>query len=687
MTREDLAREIAKKTNLNIKKALKLAIAFADTVSETLEKGEKVIYSNFGSFYTVHYPSKTILHPKLGAAKKMIMLPTDVVKWMPADNIKEAVNRGLNLENCTSYGSFKKMHGDKSESKGEEIDIPPEKIKTNEDEEVDIPIKIIGEKVEAPEVEVKVEEAPREKAEVIKIKTIEPVEKDDADFVAPISHKDKKNKIPFVDLSHFTIPSSILAIIPESFAKNHRVVAIEDEDNVLVVAMLDAGDDEVIHLLEKVTGRTVEIKLADETGMAHVLAQYARLREGNLIVAVEPTPEFISSLSNEGKVAPVVRTVLNLIKKSVRDNATDIHFDPSKEEITMRFRIDGLLQKRTSLPKAMGNLLVRAFSLISSLDDDQTKPQTGKLKINIENETYEYSLATFPVLDGLKITMKLTNKLTALKNLGELEFSDKNFKLVTEACIDRSGIIMITGPSESGKSTLFYALIDQVYSEGINIVTLENPVKFRLPGINQTSISNPADRETAMSQVEKLDPDVIGITGADSRETVQKAFELAASGHFLIISMAGSSVAETIKRLYDWGISETKISELLKLVIFEKLSRRICDKCKKEMDRPLEDKLKNYIEKELTLGKTAQKIWLPIGCSACAESGFKGQIPLHEVVKINHNIVKQTLSGEPDDYDEVLRYNELSTIREDGLDKVLRGQTTLEELYKTLRRR
>ena len=151
--------------------------------------------------------------------------------------------------------------------------------------------------------------------------------------------------------------------------------------------------------------------------------------------------------------------------------------------------------------------------------------------------------------------------------------------------------------------------------------------------------------------------------------------------------MLGSSIPEAIKRLHDWGISETKISELLKLVIFQKLSRRICDKCKKEMDRPLEDKMKNYIEKELNISKTPQKIWLPVGCKTCAESGFKGRLPIQEVVEIDHGIVRLALLEETEEYAEGLKDIGMSTIREDGLDKVLRGQTTLEELYKALRQR
>lgn len=823
MNRHDLAVSIAKKTKLSSKEAEKLVIAFGDVVSDALSLGEKIIYSNFGTFYTVHYPSKVILHPILGAKKKMIMLPTDAVKWMPADNIKDMVDTGKSVESATSFGASKKFQEFKKEAglpkyRSEEIEV--------EEDPIEIPIRKSSSKktsaedvaIHNPEVADAAPDAeyhtssskltldsaepektaeplpptPAEKAdspvadektdEKVKVKnsgfwdhifkkteeadqpetgdpapeallkdkkaasttkdntstigmgifgdknddsvknlpeTTRPAEEEtkntedaaednnekiagtntepkDADFDQSIT---RKANVAFLDLSNTTVPKEVLAKIPEKIAREYKIAPIEENETELVVGMVDPEDIEAIEIVKKIVQKKVSPRLVTESDISHILDQYQGL-ESEVKEAIEDVDlEMKTEINNAKEVtnittdpAPAARIVASLLKRAIRDHASDIHIEPGESEVIVRFRIDGVLHKKVTLPKAIQNAVVSRVKILSNLKiDEQRLPQDGRFSVKSDERQVDFRVSTMPVANGEKVVMRVLDKVSGVMSLEKLNFRKRDFDIINKNCEKSHGMILVTGPTGSGKTTTLYALISKIYTEGINVITLEDPIEYRIAGINQSQV-NPDIKYTFASGLRSIlrqDPDVVMIGEIRDNETAEMAVHAALTGHVVLSTLHTNDSAGAIPRLLDMEIEPFLLNSSLNLVIAQRLARKICDSCKEKVVIKSDDLKDIKADLDSLPGNVKKDLKEPFtffhgkGCKNCDETGYKGRIGLYEVLEVSPAI--RDLVGKKAAGSEIRKSavsEGMTTMIQDGIIKALDGLTTIEEVLR-----
>lgn len=790
MTRAELAKILAKKANLKEVDAYKLIDAFGQTIADVLAIGGKVVYSNFGSFYTVHYPSKVIYHPVLGIKKKMVMLPTDAVKWMPSENIKEMVNLGRQVESATSFGAAKElMEAKKAEglpmSKAIELDEPitskpNEAPATSEplEEEIEIPIKIsrknteeekakepsiweaasqkdspdleaqsntasepsdepkgkvslIGEGIftpGAPKAEASAPEPQKSEipatdqndsalGEPIKVETFKPTEpaiNTPRITEEPISDLDKatpqeeaaeltpfhryKSDISYVELSKTTVPKEILALIPEKIARENKVVPIEINDNILTVAMVDPEDIETIETIKRLTQKKISAKLTTEDDLNHVLSQYQGF-ESEVKEAIDDVVDTKEAAAESDQAdpasadAPAARIVSSLLKRAYRDKASDIHIEPLEGEVAVRFRIDGILHKKVTLPKDIKNAVASRIKIMANLKiDEQRLPQDGRFSLKVDNQKIDFRVSTMPVANGEKIVMRVLDKVAGVITIDKLGFRERDSHALDEACSKSHGMILVTGPTGSGKTTTLYAMIDKIYAEGINIVTLEDPIEYQMPGINQSQVNPEIDYTFAsgLRSILRQDPDVVMIGEIRDKETAEMAVHAALTGHVVLSTLHTNDSAGAILRMVDMGVEPFLINSSLNLVIGQRLARKICDSCKE--DFTLDGKVLDEVKKEFAKMPEKERAGLDVnklkffhgkGCKDCDNTGYRGRIGVYELLVVNNEVkglaAKHSDSGP---IKEAAIRDGMTTMIQDGILKALMGQTTIEEIWR-----
>ena len=804
MNRKELTKTISAEINLDIKKSEKLVSAFENVVTRALEEGKKIIYSNFGTFYTVHYPSKVIYHPKLGKAKQMIMLPTNAVKWMPSGNIKDLANSDSAVDHIgplIAHGVRKITQSLNSAPKSfpynrDEMDKEPELMPkpTNEenDDEVEIPIRsaIAEKEVEKP-VNIyeemmgdgsKIESTFGDAIRVHKDKTksflgrifnrdkavdepapaqadaTEKVSLKDAgifgnDISAPLPNQVKKPataidnlskgqplakpvietfrqplsrsqdsgvaKLPpdfpppeieitpfvsntkspevaYVDLSKTIVAKEILHRIPEKIARQYKVVPINETDKELVVAMVDPEDLETKEMIKKMTGKPLSVKLSSEEDINHILDQYAGL-ETELTEAIKTAgeeqtePEKSSLIESVSDNAPAARIVTSLLRRAIRDKSSDIHIEPEENDVLVRFREDGILRKTITFPKDIQSSVVSRIKIMANMKiDEQRLPQDGRFSITVDERKVDFRVSTMPVANGEKVVMRVLDKLTGILTIEQLGIRGQGLKSLQNNLKKSHGMILVTGPTGSGKTTTLYALIDNLYSEGVNIVTLEDPIEYRMPGINQSQVNAEIEYTFAsgLRSIVRQDPDIIMIGEIRDDETAEMAVHAALTGHIVLSTLHTNDSAGAAPRLLDMGVEPFLLTSSLNVVVAQRLARKICEDCKEEFAVPPAEleRIKAEIAKmpEGERPKTETlKFYHGKGCKNCNDAGYKSRVGLYEVLDITEPLKELILKKESSfKIQELAIQNGMVTMLGDGILKALDGVTTIEEVLR-----
>lgn len=790
MTKSQLTKILAQKTGLSQTKAEKLITSFGDTIEEALKKGDKVVYSNFGTFYTVHYPSKIIFHPKLGAAKKMIMLPTNAVKWMPSGNIKEMVNSGNIVEGATIHGA-KKNSLQKNINKNVsddfedgEVEIPITKILHDKKESVSDGVNIYeelmndGSKVESTFGDaIRVHKTPSflgrlfnkgDRGEYINKKEDKEKENLNDDFrenvslvgtgifnnsgdnkiqvnnesikgskpkfpsddgsifekfrliqsakqtkgTEKIDKKDEyerditpfsveKEEVSFVDLSKTIVPKEILQKIPEKLARELKVVPIEERDGKLIIAMADPEDIQTKEIIKKITQKSIVARLASEEDLIKILDQYSgfdtELREAIETVDKESNEKEASEkeelLRISSESAPAARIVSSLLKRAIREKASDIHIEPTGREVEVRFRIDGVLRKKASLPKDIQLAVVSRIKILSKLKiDEQRLPQDGRFNITLENRRIDFRVSTMPIANGEKVVMRVLDKAAGILTVEQLGFRGSALEILNSNIDKSHGMILSTGPTGSGKTTTLYALIDKLFNEGVNIVTLEDPIEYQMPGINQSQVNADIDYTFAngLRSIVRQDPDIIMIGEIRDAETAEMAVHSALTGHIVLSTLHTNDAAGAAPRLIDMGVEPFLLTSSLNAVIGQRLARKICEDCKEELKISDEEKDKIKAELNKITAKEKEKIELDNlkfyhgkGCKSCGDTGYKGRIGLYEILALTETVKELILKKESSSNIQELAIKEgMVTMLQDGIIKALDGITTIEEVWR-----
>lgn len=490
-------------------------------------------------------------------------------------------------------------------------------------------------------------------------------------------------RIPHVNLNQLAIEDHVLKLVPKELAKRAQLIPLQRKENQLYIAMADPMDYFAIEELRLATGCQIETSIASKSDIVRAITKYYDLQESMNEAMEGLLPEQKQDEQSEliDEDSPIVKLVSQIIASAVAQRASDIHIDPQETEVRVRFRIDGSLKDERILPKTMQNMITARIKVMGKLNITERRiPQDGRIKVMQDFKPIDLRLSTLPTVYGEKIVMRVLDLSNSIGAIETLDFSRQNLENFQHLLQQPNGIVLITGPTGSGKSSTLYAGLNHLNSEEVNIITVEDPVEYQLEGINQIQVREEVGLTFAagLRSILRQDPDVIMIGEIRDEETAQIAIRSSLTGHLVFSTLHTNSAVESISRLVDMGIQPYLIAPSVIGILAQRLVRRVCRDCG-EYAAP--DAFESRILKQF--GLEADELYKGVGCPACNETGYKGRMAVHELLMIDERLKAQIMDGRPmQEMVDGAREQGFQTLMEDGLQKVLQGKTTVEEVIK-----
>ena len=497
----------------------------------------------------------------------------------------------------------------------------------------------------------------------------------------------------FVDLTEYPVDRAAVALIPASVCRRHTVLPVAFDNGTLLVAMANPGNVVAVDDVRAISGMSVRTVVATHDDLLGAIDRYCRADEeiDELASAFEEeTGSQDTDLSKIGDHveddAPIVRFVNILVTQAIQDRASDIHIEPAEKDLLVRYRIDGVLHEMQRAPKQIQSGVISRLKIMSDIDiAERRKPQDGRMSVNHNGRKIDLRVATLPTVWGEKVVMRILDNSTASLDLRDLSFLDDNFAIYQESYTKPYGMILVTGPTGSGKSTTLYATLNAVARPEINVITVEDPVEYRLPGINQVQVNPKAGLTfaSALRSILRSDPDVVLLGEIRDHETAQIAIEAALTGHLVLSTLHTNDAPSAITRLIEMGIEPFLVGSALDAVVAQRLARKLCDKCK-EPYQPTPEELLGARFPWLE-GEPIPELFRPVGCPTCSKTGYRGRIALHEVMAITEDIERHAVAhSSAADIAATARQQGMITLREDGWRKVALGWTSVEEILRVV---
>jgi type IV pilus assembly protein PilB len=497
--------------------------------------------------------------------------------------------------------------------------------------------------------------------------------------------------LQFVDLTEYPVDATAVSSISAAVARRHVALPISFEEGRLVVAMADPANVFAVDDIRSLTGHEVKPVVATKADLMVAIDRYHRADSdlGELSMSLDASAEEDQSLDKVREVvddAPIVRFVNLLITQAVQDRASDIHIEPGEHEMRVRFRIDGVLHEVMRPPRTLQSGVISRLKIMSDIDIAERRiPQDGRLSVQVGGRKLDLRVATLPCVWGEKVVMRILDNSTAMLNLSDLGFSASNFDRWEVSFTKPYGMLLVTGPTGSGKSTTLYSTLNIVNKPEVNVITVEDPVEYRLPGINQVQ-ANPKAGLTfakALRSILRSDPDIVLLGEIRDHETAQIAIEAALTGHLVLSTLHTNDAPSAINRLIEMGIEPFLVGSALDCVLAQRLARRLCPKCK-ESYQPTAEQLTGY-RIPWDSDTPPPTLFRPVGCSACSKTGYKGRLALHEVMAVDESIERLAVQrASADEIGRSARSVGMTTLRDDGIAKVLEGRTSIEEILRVV---
>ena len=488
--------------------------------------------------------------------------------------------------------------------------------------------------------------------------------------------------IPHVSLNQFPIDPELLHLIPVELAKRAQLIPIRREKNKLFIAMADPMDYFAIEEVRMATGCQIEPTIAAKDDLYRTITKYYDLQESMeaaLLDVETNTQDAQQEITDED--SPIVRLVNQIIANGVAQRASDIHFDPQETDFRVRYRVDGVLRTERSLPKHMQRMMTARVKIMGNLNITENRiPQDGRIKITVNFRPVDIRLSTLPTVYGEKIVMRILDLGNAPNDIRQIGFSPENEEMFGKIINRPNGIVLITGPTGSGKSSTLYAALSELNGEDVNIITVEDPVEYQMPGVNQIQVKEEVGLTFAagLRSILRQDPDIVMIGEIRDLETAQIAIRASLTGHLVLSTLHTNSAVESISRLKDMGIEPFLISSSLVGAMAQRLVRKICRDCSVEV--PATEREKAIFEEN---GMSVTTVHRGRGCSACNKTGYRGRMAIHEILPVDRElkelIISQASGNVLRDYMKQKGYN---TLLQDGLLKVSSGITTTEEVLR-----
>ncbi len=520
--------------------------------------------------------------------------------------------------------------------------------------------------------------------------------------------------VPFLSLKDMKIPFDILSLIPEPVARTHNIIAFKRSSDSLEVAMLDTADLPAIDFIKKKVGLKILPRLTDSESMKTALLQYQKTLKdefGDLIVKESSALKIIedgngdetseADLKKMAEDLPVVRIVDTLLRHAIIQGASDVHIEPMENELLVRYRIDGILHDAMSLPKHAASTISARIKVLSNLKlDEKRLPQDGRFKMDMDGQKVSFRVSILPIFFGEKIVMRLLREGRSGFTLEGLGFHGQALERIHAATKQTTGIILVTGPTGSGKTTTLYTVLDILNTPEVNISTIEDPIEYQMPRVNQTQVRPEIGFSFAngLRSLMRQDPDIIMVGEIRDQETASLAINAALTGHNVLATVHTNSSSATVARLLDMGVEKFLLVSTLRVAVGQRLVRRITESKESytlsqnerddlgkhvDMERILENlKKENIVKSNATWNSIP--FYRPKG-GADSEDGYKGRIGIHEVLHISPAIKEIVLaSGTADAIEAQGRKEGMLTMAEDGIYKAALGQTSIEEVLRVI---
>jgi type IV pilus assembly protein PilB len=678
VTNAELVQQLSSAAKLTPDQSSALLDALWETIGRELSVGEAVTIDDLGKFYTVKYAAESVEDPP-GSGNMRITLPTIEPDFEPDKALVSLVEKEI------------EAHPEIFER--EELPDMPD------DEEPTRPVPTPPTEDPAPAA---APPPPPPASEPVPEVAPEP-EKGSGSKEKPLG---RASHVEFIDVANLKVDKEILALLPQNIAKQYSAVPIDLEEGVLTVGMIDPEDFDALQIIRKETGLGIKPALTTKDGVTAILDQYtglqAELQEvldhSDLGITKkdleQASEEDVQDQLNEN--APTAHIVYSLLKRAVKERASDVHIEPYEHKVVVRFRQDGILTQKVELPKEIQSAVVARLKILAALKiDEQRLPQDGRFSLSFDRRLVDFRFSTIPVVYGEKIVMRILDKSVGIIQLEDVGLIDRGFEVLTKNLRRSHGMILVTGPTGSGKTTSLYAVLGKMMGGDVNIITLEDPVEYRIESINQSQVHTDIGYTFAsgLRAIVRQDPDIVMLGEIRDQETADMAVHAALTGHIVLSTLHTNDAAGAFPRLIDMEVEPFLLTSSIHTVIAQRLARKICDVCKEEIKIPaaelkeIEDEIKKMpadIQKEVK--KTKMKFYHGKGCDTCGGKGYKGRIGIFEVLDVSEPIRELVLQRSSGSAITAQATKEgMVTMIQDGILKAIKGLTTIEEVWRVTR--
>ncbi len=494
--------------------------------------------------------------------------------------------------------------------------------------------------------------------------------------------------IEYVNLADVTVDPTAALLIPETLARRYSVIPYGFDGDALLIAMADPSNVLVIDDIRAITGMQVVSRISTRSDILDAVRRMGAYDDSVSdladLMTDDEESEDLSSIEAAVEEAPIVQLVNTLVTRAVNERASDIHIEPGEHDLRIRFRIDGVLHEVMSSPRSVSGAVVSRLKIMAELDIAERRvPQDGRVSLRVTGRQIDLRVATLPSIYGEKVVIRILDKDDAVLDLPDLGFLPESLDRFETSYTKPYGTILVTGPTGSGKTTTLYSTLNILNKPDVNIITVEDPVEYRLAGITQVQVNRKAGLQfhTVLKSILRSDPDIILIGEVRDGETAAIAIEAALTGHLVLTTLHTNDAASSVGRLIDMGVEPYLVSSSIDSILAQRLARLICDRCKapKEVSGDLVSQMGfDPDEGPLT-------IYDAVGCKVCSDTGYRGRLCINEILLMSEEIQHLAVERRPsDEIKNVAIEQGMKTLRRDGMDKVRLGLTTLEEVMRVV---
>lgn len=500
----------------------------------------------------------------------------------------------------------------------------------------------------------------------------------------------KYYNVAYANIRRKTVDKSVLNLVPEKVARNFHVFPFEKEGTVLRLAMENPNDFEALEFLKRHTGLKIEPYFASKDDITKALGKYKlNIKDDFASIITENVKKAKTGddLAKAAEDVPIVRILDTILEYAIAERASDIHIETQSDDVIIRFRIDGMLRDILKLKRGIELALVARIKILSNLKIDEHRiPQDGRHKMNIDDEIIAFRISIIPGFYGENVVMRILHESSRPLSLEELGMTGAGFELLKENMSKPHGMILVTGPTGSGKTTTLYSVLNILNTIDVKICTIEDPIEYGINRVTQIQVNSKAGMEfaTGLRSLLRHDPDIIMVGEIRDQETAEIAIHSALTGHLVLSTLHTNTAAGAIPRFIDMGVEDFLLASTLNIVLAQRLARKICASCITKY-HPDESVLKK-LSKDLNVNLDKQQFYKGQGCEKCNKKGYSGRVGVYEVLPVTEKIRELITNKATSDEIQKLAVQEgMITMLQDGLDKVSSGLTTIEEVMRVVR--